>query len=223
VASFAIVYFTSCTKNEEIQTFDDVYDVSGILALNRSIDTCQSTASLASLIKDMDMPVPSGISISRIDEMCTALQKSLELTDSETDKLLRNDPDALLSVLERFGNLPEEFGDKNMSFADLENSPMNRYRLIQKEEPGINYYADDYYSAVQEYRRFIESCVIKPLMHIRTVVLKDQSELPAGANFEYYVIITINHNWAMWWSYWRYGNTIYKIKHKGGASSVPHH
>ena len=213
-----ILMLTACDKNEKTQTFDDVYDISGVLTLNKSIDTCTSVASLTSLVRDLKLNVPAEMSASKLEDMCKALENNLKLTDSETDRLLKNDPEALMSVLDRFGELPAEFGDRNMDFTELENSKMQTYLLKQKEEPGINYYPDDYYSAIQAYKGYIEKCVIQPLRHIITIELKSQDQLPAGAHFEYYVLIAMNHNWKMWWSYWRCGNIIYKIKHKGGGS-----
>ena len=229
IKSFCLVLVTisgisllsSCQKHEKALTFDDVYDVSGITALNNLIDTVESAAGLASLVKDLSLNVPAGMSVTKLHEMCTMLERKLELTDSETDRLLRNDPEALMSVVTRFGDLPSEFGDKNMSFSDLENGPMNKYLLIHKTEPGINYYPEDYYSAVQAYKGYIEKCVIEPLKDIETVVLKSQDQLPACVHIEYYVLIAMNNQWSIWWSYWKYGNTICKIRHKGGSNSFP--
>jgi hypothetical protein len=216
-----ISLLSSCQKHEKELTFDDVYDVSGISVLNNKIQTSENMAGLASLVKDLSLTVPADISVSKLDEMCTTLESKLVLTVSETDRLLRNDPEALISVVTRFGDLPSEFGDKNMRFSDLENGPMSQYLLKHKTEPGINYYPEDYYSAVQAYKGFIEKCVIKPMKHIKTVVLKDQDQLPDNAKLEYYVLIAMNNNWSMWWSYWSYCNTIYKIRHKGGSNSFP--
>ena len=213
-----ILMLTACKKNEKTQTFDDVFDVSGIQALNNSIYASQSVASLTSLVSDLNLKVPVSMSSSKLEEMCTALEKKLELTDAETDRLLKNDPEALLSVLTRFGELPAEFGDKNMDFTELENSKIQDYLLKQKEEPGINYYPDDYYSAIQAYRGYIEKCVIKPLKHIRTIELNCQDQLTKGASFDCFVLIAMYNNWEMWWSYWSCGNKIYKIKHKGGGN-----
>ena len=61
-----------------------------------------------------------------------------------------------MSVLRRYGELPAEFGDRNMDFTSLKNSPMKRNLLVVKEEQGINYYPDDYYSAIQAYKGYIE-------------------------------------------------------------------
>lgn len=217
-----MLLISSCEKHARVLTFDDVYDVSGILNLDNSIDTSASVTSLANIVSNIQLNVPQAMTTDKLDEICATLEKNLELTQDETDRLLRNDPDALMEVLERFGNLPAEFGDKNMDFSELENTDMRRHMLVEKEAPGIDYYPDDYYSAVQAYRKYVEKCIIKPLKHIRIIELHSQSQLPRGAHFEYYVFIKMNHHWAMWWSYWRYGNCIYKIRHKGGWGSFPH-
>ena len=221
VMVLGILFTASCQKPDEVQTFDDVFDVSGIMDLNQSIDTSNSLSSLAGLFENADLNIGEGISASKLEQMYTFLEKNIELSASETDRLLRNDPEALLQVLTRFGNLPAEFGDKNMNFDDLEQSSMGRYLVVQKEEPGIKYYPEDYYSAVQAYRKYIEKCIIKPMKRIHVILLHDQSELPFGAELECYVLITMNNNWDMWWSYWKFGNIIYKIKHKGGSGSFP--
>ena len=221
VVVLGILLTTSCQKPDEVQTFDDVFDVSGIMDLNQSIDTSNSLSSLAGLFENADLNIGEGISASKLEQMYTFLEKNIELSASETDKLLRNDPEALLQVLTRFGNLPAEFGDKNMNFDYLEQSSMSRYLLVQKEKPGFNYYPEDFYSAVQAYKNYIEKCVIWPLKKIHIKVLHDQSELPEGALLKCYVLITMNNNWDMWWSYWTYGNIIFKIKHKGGSGSFP--
>jgi hypothetical protein len=213
-----ILMLTACEKNQKALTFDDVYDVSGITVLNNRIETSQSIADLASLVKDLSLNVPADMSVSKLDEMCTRLEKNLELTDSEIDRLLRNDPDALLSVVTRFGDLPSEFGDKDMSFSDLESGPMNQYLLKQKTETGINYYPEDYYSAVQAYRGFMEKSVIKPLKQIAAIQLNSKDQLPKGAELNYFVLIAMNNNWTMWGSYWNYCQIIHKIKHKGGGN-----
>ena len=171
VTILAVLLFTSCEKHEKAQTFEDVFDVSGINTLNQSIESSSSVAGLASIVQDISLTVPDAISVSKLDEICTMLENKMELTDSETDKLLKNDPDALVSVIRRFGELPSEFGDKDMDFTDLQNSSLSQYLLVKRDEPGINYYPDDFYSAVQAYRSYIEKCVIKPLKHVR--ILKD--------------------------------------------------
>jgi hypothetical protein len=221
MAVTGILLFASCQKPDKVQKFDDVFDVSGIKDLNQKIDNSTSLSGLAAIVEGSDLNVPGSISASKLEQMYTFLEQNIRLSDSEIDKLLQNDVNTLQQVLTRFGNLPAEFGDKNMNFDDLGKSAFSRYLLVQKEEPGINFYPEDYYSAIQAYRGYIENCIIKPMKKIHTVVLHNQNQLPHGAHFEYYVLIAMNNNWAMWWSYWRYGNIIFKIKHKGGSGSFP--
>ncbi len=211
----------ACQKPNEVQTFDDIFDISGIMDLNRKIDQSESASDLAGLLANVDISVPESISASKIEQIYKNLEQITQLTASEKEKLLRNDPEALLQVLTRFGNLPSECGNKNMNFNDLQNSSMNKYLLVQKADPGVTYYPEDYYSAVQAYKNYVENCIIKPLKKIHTILLHDESELPEGAVFEYFVLITMNNNWDMWWSYWSYGNIMIKIKHKGGSGSFP--
>ncbi|GEM_PF-3710844 len=220
-AAIIILFCISCQKSDKPQKFDDVFDISGIKNLSARIDTTKTVAALDKLFDGTDIKIPADLTASKIEEMYTFLEKNIQLSEAETDKLLHNDPNTLLQVLERFGNLPPEFGDKNMNLDQLGTSAMSKYLLVKKEEPGINYYPEDYFSAVQAYRGFIEKCIIQPMKKIHTVVLHDTSELPHGSHYMYFVIISINNNWVMWWSYWWYGNTIYKIKHKGGSGSWP--
>lgn len=216
-----MLFFSSCRKPDNTKTFEDVFDVSGIENLNVEIDKAKSPDDLTKLVEDVDLNVSEEISAERIEQLIKTIEQNLELSDSETDKLLRNDPEALLQVLERFGNIPVELSDKNMDFRQLQNSPLSRFTLVEREEPGSDYYPEDYYSAIKEYRRFIEKCVIWPLKKIHVILLQDESQLPPGAKLEYYVLIAMNNKWDMWWSYWRWGCFMFKIKHKGGHGSFP--
>jgi hypothetical protein len=131
-------YYRLMQKPDEVQTFDDVFDVSGIMDLNQRIDTSNSLSSLAGLFENADLNMGEGISASKLEQMYTFLEKNIALSASETDKLLRNDPEALLQVLNRFGNLPAEFGDKNMNFDDLEQSSLGRYLVVPGKNPVSN-------------------------------------------------------------------------------------
>lgn len=211
----------SCQKPDKTQTFEDIFDVSGIMDLNQKIDTSNSLTSLAELVKNANINVSETLTAEKVEKMYSSLEQSLQLTVSEKEKLLRNDPDALIEVLKRFGNLPPEFGDKSSKFEELEKSSINKYLLVHNGTPGLNYYPEDYYSAIQAYRRYVEKCIIWPLKKIHIVLLHDESQLPKHAVLMYYILITRNNNWDMWWSYWWYGCTIYRIKHKGGSGSFP--
>lgn len=216
-----ILLLVSCQKVDKVQKFDDVFDISGIMDLNARIDSAKSISGLTTIIEGSGLKVTETISASKLEQMYSSLEQNIKLSETETERLLHNDPNTLLQVIERFGNLPAEFGDKNTNFEELGTSPLKKYLLVKREEPGINFYPEDYYSAVQAYRGYIENCIIKPIKKLHTIVLHDQNQLPNGAVFQYYVLITRNNNWDMWWSYWRFGNIIIKIKHKGGSGSFP--
>lgn len=217
-----LVFLTfACQKPDEVQTFDDIFDISGIMELNQKIDTARDLATLSALVNDAKLNVAEDLTAEKVEKMYTVLEEAIQLSMSEKERLLRNDPEALMQVLTRFGNLPPEFGDKNAKFDDLKNSPINRYLLVQNGVPGINYYPEDYYSAIQAYRRYVENCIIWPLKKIHIILLHDQSELPKKAHLMFYILITRNNKWDMWWSYWWYGCKIYRIKHKGGSGSFP--
>lgn len=216
-----MLVIASCRKPDNSKTFEDVFDISGIMDLNKEIDKASTVSDLARLVEGEDLNATESISASKIEQLIAVIEKNLELSASETDKLLRNDPEALMQVLMRFGDIPAGLSDKNMNFGELRNSKMSRYLLVQREEPGIDYYPDDYYSAIQAYRRFVENCVIKPLRKIHVILLHDQSQLPSGAVLAGYEVITMNNKWDMWWSYWRWGCVMFKIKHKGGHGSYP--
>lgn len=222
ISAAGLVFLTvSCQKPDEVQTFDDIFDISGIMDLNQKIDTAKNLGSLSDLVKDATLNVSENLTAEKVEKMYTDLEDAIQLSMSEKEKLLRNDPEALMQVLTRFGNLPPEFGDKNAKFDDLKSSPVNRYLLVQNGMPGINYYPEDYYSAIQAYKRYVEKCIIWPLKKIHFILLHDESELPDDANLWFYILITRNNNWDMWWSYWYYCGKIYRIKHKGGSGSFP--
>lgn len=220
--SAMMLIIVSCSKPDNTKTFDDIFDVSGIENLNRSIDKASSVSELSQLFEDVDLNITESITAEKIEQIYTTLEKNIQLSQDEIDKLLMNDPETLLDVLSRFGNMPQELSDKYMDFSELENSPLNSYLLMQREKPGITYYPDDFYGAVQTYRKYVENCIIKPLRKFHFVILlHDESQLPPGAKLEYYVLITMNNNWDMWWSYWSWGWYMFKIKHKGGHGSFP--
>lgn len=217
-----LVFLTlACQKPDEVQTFDDIFDISGIMELNQKIDAADNLAGLSALVKDANLNVSENMTAEKVEKMYTDLETAIQLSMSEKEKLLRNDPEALMQVLTRFGNLSPEFGDKNTRFDDLKNSPISKYLLVQNGKPDIDYYPEDYYSAIQAYKRYVEKCIICPLKKIHVILLHDQSELPDNAHLMYYILITRNNNWDMWWSYWYYGCKIYRIKHKGGSGSFP--
>lgn len=219
--TLGIILIPGCQKQKDVLTFDDVFDISGVESLTQGIDRANDLTGLSDLVDRTDMNTPESISAAKLEYMYKYLEENIQLSSSEKDMLLRNDPDVLNEVISRFGNLPAEFGDKNMDFSDLRSSSLNRYLLAHKSEPGTDYYPEDYYSAVQAYKGYIENCIIKPLKKIHEIVLKDESQLPDGAELKLLVLIVSNNNWDMWWSYWKYGDTIYRIKHKGGSGSFP--
>jgi hypothetical protein len=92
VVVMGILFTASCQKPDEVQTFDDVFDVSGIMDLNQRIDTSNSLSSLAGLVEGLDLNVSGSISASKLEQMYTFLEKNIALSASKTDKLCETIP-----------------------------------------------------------------------------------------------------------------------------------
>lgn len=213
-----ILLFISCEKQEYIQNFDDVFDVSGIEALNQKI---ANAADLSNTLNGVDVKIPAGLENVTLDEMIDHYTKSVQLSTSEIDMLLKNDSKTYIDIVNRMGSLPPSVSKLKIDFSELKNSNLNQYLLVQKQETD-NFYSDDYYSAILAMKYYIESMVIEPLNELKKAVIT----IPPGNPGSYvppsevprFVLIVSNNNWDMWWAYWSDGT---RTKHKGAAGSFP--
>lgn len=173
VIAFALlstVYFIGCQKtNEPTQTFDDAFNTSNIQTLN---DLMQNSSSLADLPEDfsnLDLTVPEVLNSVQIADLISAMEQNIKLSNSEIDLLLLNDVATYINVVDRFSSMPIQLEDLNVTFAELESSPLNQYLLIQKQELD-QYYIDDYYHSVLELQNYMKEFVIQPLRTFNVLV-----------------------------------------------------
>ncbi len=218
--SLLFIFVFSCKKTEYIQTFDDVFDTSGVSELNMKIANTTSLDELMETFSNVKLVIPENLEKLSLDDMIQHYTSSIELSSEEIDLLLKNDSKTYLDVVNRFGSLPGDINEIN--FTELKASLLNRYLVRQKAET-VNFYSNDYYSAILAYRNFIESEVIQPMENLKkaakTIPPGNPNKGPAeDATLLYLKLITSNNNWDMWWAYWSDGT---RTKHKGAAGSYP--
>jgi len=216
-----ILSITACTKTEYLQTFDDVFDISGILDLNHTLDSAKSVDALSDLFKDVQVDVPALLDSMTTDQILSCFELNNRMSDSEIDMLLKNDPETLTDVLDRFGALPFPLIDSTIDYTDLKSSKLGKYLLSQKEDLTIYYYPNDCYSAVLEMQNYMYLCVIQPLKKLRELSLISQDGNSKGGNKEEkcYKFVIMNHHHEMCEQYKKYKDHMHKIKHKGGSGS----
>lgn len=163
------VYFTSCQKTVETQTFDDAFNTTNIQTLN---DLIQSSSSLADLPDDFsttEITVPEALNTVQIADLISSMEKNIKLSNTEVDLLLLNDIGTYMDVVARISTMPFQYEELNVTFAELETSPLSKYSLVQKQELD-QYYIDDYYHSVLELQSYMKNFVIEPLRSFNTLV-----------------------------------------------------
>jgi len=219
------VWMTSCQKNEEVQTFNDVFNVEKIQTLNEVVANSASVNDLPTEFKQTDLVNESLKSID-LNTLISSYEKNIKLSTSDVDLLLKNDIDTYLKVIDQISSLPEPLKNLNLDFSAVKSSPLNKYLLVQKQNPD-QYYVDDYYTSVVELQNYMKNYVIQPLKNFQELaekseVLKSTAKNPVVETTTVtYVLITSNNNWDMWWTYVQVGKKIKKTKHKGAAGSFP--
>ena len=165
--SFAML-LVSCAKTEYIQEFDDIFDVSGVNDLNQKIEIAETLDDLSGVFDNLTFQVSEEIKNIGLDFMVDHYNRSIQLSSTEIDLLLKNDPNTYLNIINRFGSLPTQIGDLNLDFTEIKSSTLNKYLIIQKQDIK-NFYSDDYYSAVIAMQDFIKSSVIEPMSNLKTI------------------------------------------------------
>lgn len=222
----------SCEKSRDIQTFDDVFDLSGVEALNGKVMSARSADDLVKIFENTQLSVPSSLSKITLTELAEHFSRNLELTPHEVDMLLKNDSRTYIEVINRFGSMPAVVGELGAkSFESLKAGPMGEFTLKVKEEPQ-NFYTNDYYSAVLAMQSFISNSVVAPMKAVAAAANenassgKDGKTIPPGLDKDpapgavilFYKLIASNKIFDIWWTYWSDGS---RTKHKGAAGSFP--
>lgn len=162
------VYFTSCQKTNEAQTFNDVFSTTNIQALNTLMQNSNALTDLPEEFSNVEVRVPEALNV-QISEMITLIEKNIVLSSAEIDLLLQNDVTTYSDVVARFAgtNIPME--ELDVAFTDLTSSSLNKYLLVQKQEID-QYYVDDYYHSVIELQSYMKDYVIQSLRNFNTLV-----------------------------------------------------
>ncbi len=216
---FAVGIF-SCEKQEYIQKFDDVFDVSGVESLNQEISRSVTIEDLSGVLGQVTLQVPQELQDVSLDEMIDHYTKSIKLTSKEIDLLLKNDSKTYLDVVNRFGSLPPKIAALNIDYKEIKTGPLNKFMVKQKAQTE-NFYSDDYYSAVLAYQNYIQNNVIEPISMLKKAAVTVPPGNPgSGPNgvITGYKLITSNNNRDMWWTYWSDGK---RTKHVGASGSFP--
>jgi hypothetical protein len=215
-----ILIFASCEKTYEIQTFNDVFDTSGVKALNGKISHPESIAGLNGEFAKVNLTIANALETVTLDEMLIHFRQSIELSPVEIDMLLKNDSRTYIDVINRFGSMPAQMNSLTADdFKQVKSSSLNSYLLKIKDEPE-NFYSSDYYTAVLEMQKYIMAEVIEPMSVLKNAVITippGSGEYPESTIL-YYKLIVSNNVWDMWWTYWSDGT---RTKHKGAAGSFP--
>lgn len=224
LAALVMVFMlSSCQKSSyEEQTFDDVFDTSQIQTLNSSIENAKSLNDLPAELADESLDVPEGLETMSATEMSSFLEKNLILSDTEISLLLKNDSKTYLEVIDRICSLPPQVAALNYNFSKVKESSLNKFTLVQKQNL-VNFYSNDYYSAIKELQNYMNAMIIKPLKNVQQLgnnssTLKSAQAKPEPAPFVGYVLIVSNNIYDMWWYYSGDGK---RTKHKGAAGSFP--
>ena len=166
---FAIIV-VSCAKNEYVQNFDDVFDISGAVELNQKIENISSAEDLSGLFENTSFQIPEEMKEIKLDDIIDYYSKSVELTSNEIDMLLKNDSKTYIDVINRIGSLPPQIAALNIDFDAVKASPLNKY-LIKQKANTENFYSDDYYSAVLALQKYMKEEVIEPMNNLKSQVI----------------------------------------------------
>jgi len=88
---FLVVILGSCEKPEYTQKFDDVFDTSGVEALNEKISDPGSISVLNDEFLDVNLNIANALENITLDEMLAHYNQSIVLSPVEIDLLLKND------------------------------------------------------------------------------------------------------------------------------------
>lgn len=175
------VYFTSCQKTYEAQTFNDVFDTSNIQALNNLIQNSSALTVLPEDFSNVAVQAPEVLNTVMVADLITSIEKNIQLSRSEIDLLLQNDITTYGNVVARIAGTSIPMMELNVAFTSLKSSPLSQYLLVQKQEID-QYYVDDYYHSVIELQSYMKDYVIQSLQNLNTLVENTEVLKSATAN-----------------------------------------
>jgi hypothetical protein len=171
---FALILFiTSCQKSEKIQTFNDVFNTSGIEGLNAKISEAKTLADLPMELVNATLTIPEKFNSITPAEIAGWYKENIKLTDEEIDMLLKNNSKTYIDVINRMASFPQGLGSFSADdFKGLKSSSLEKFLLKKIEEPD-NFYSTDYYSAVLALRDYLECSVIEPMIELNELVARE--------------------------------------------------
>ncbi len=209
-----ILFFASCQKSEEIQTFDDVFDISGVVELNNKIAAANSLDDLSNVFEGIDFEIPETLASVDLNDVIDRLKSDIKLSSTEKSLLLKNDGDTYLSVINRFGSFALELEELGVDFVAISDAA-REFTINIKQEPE-NFYSNDYCSAILAYQTFMEDHVITHLGNLNNLTGLKSASTPEEWYDDYpYELISLNDNWLMYWIYHDDGT---RTKHKGAIA-----
>lgn len=173
------VFFTSCQKTNETQTFNNVFNTSNIQTFNDLMQNSSTLSDMPDDFKVFDFSVADAVNNIQVSELISSLEQNIKLSSSEIDLLLQNDITTYENVIARISTLQVPSEVLNVAFTELQNSSLTKYLLIQKQDLS-QYYNDDYYNSIIELQRYMKDFVIQPLRNFNTLV-KNTDALKSAA------------------------------------------
>ncbi len=186
-----ILFFTGCNKTEDkIQTFDDVFDTSGVVAFNNKIMNAGSIDELSGEFGELDLNIPAIFGEISLNQIVTDLEEDLVISEQEKALLLQNDVATYEKVIERFGSIVSDFKESGVDFSAIDRGELEQYAIIVKETPD-NYYADDYYSGVIVLQNFLTDQVLAPLKSINDMGLEKSASMATCIDCTWIVYVIV--------------------------------
>lgn len=175
-----IVQLNSCQKMEISQTFDDTFNTANIENFNEVLQNAKTLSDMPGEFVENDLAMNDFAQNFEVTEYISSLEKSIKLSEVEVDLLLQNDVNTLVAVIDRISGVkqPEIPGEV---FEGIENTSLNKYLLVQKQEVDAMY-EDDYYTMIVEIQDYMRDFVIRPLKNYNTLVKNTELLKSANAN-----------------------------------------
>jgi len=202
-----ILLLSSCDKTvDDNKKFDDIFDTSDAIELNRIIKESDSIDELKNKLGENDLELPDALANISLSQIITTLESDLKISSEEKDLLLKNHYNTYLKVLHRFGNVVEDFKSAGIDFSNIDEGIMEQYSIKVIEEPD-NYYGDDYYSGVVAVQRYLNDEVLAPLVVLNSLAKEKSANMEAGLVEDLYAFLMLQEINTMqelmyWILYW---------------------
>ncbi len=175
-----ILSLSSCDKTEDDnKKFDDIFDTSEAIELNRIIKSAGSIDDLKNQFGETNQELPEALATISLSKVIATLESDLKISSEEKDLLLKNHYNTYFKVLHRFGNVVNVFKSAGIDISSIDKGMLEQYSIKVIEEPG-NYYGDDYYSGVVAVQQFLSDEVLSPLVALNSLSTEKSANMEAG-------------------------------------------